>query len=901
MFRPTLLWFVLFPALPVLQAQTRPTVPPADYGKWESPGAAHLSPDGRWLAYGVNRVNEENELRLHDARKDSTRALPHATAAAFSADSRWLAWLIGVAPAEREKLQKEKKPIRTSLGLLDLSTGSLTTVEQVASFDFSPDGRYLAMRGYPGAADSVRRAANLLIRDLAGGTTATFGNVTGYAWADAGALLGFTVDTETGAGNGVQLLDPAAGRLRTLHSSTDRYRALAWRKHAADLAVLRARADKAFRDTTHAVHVWTGLATSKPVQQILLPDAAPAGLRIAETYGPTWSAGGDIVLLGLRLRDSAPDTTSKAPPDKLSDVQVWRAADVRIIPMQKSQEQSDLRRTLLAAWNLGTGKLVQAGSDLQGTVEILEDGRHAVERSSARYPFGAMFGRSRMDISLIDLRTGDRRIVIDSVRYFYGGSTTGRYLLYYRSGGYHLYDIRSGRQVALSPRPGASFANQEYDTPTDELPPWGVAGWSRDDSSVLVYDRFDLWRLDPAGGGTRLTNGAADSTIHRYVRLDREERGIDLTRPVILSLFGEFSKREGYARLSGGRVERLLFEDARLSRIIRADSAPVLAYTRERFDDPPDWFIGGATLRDARQVSALNPFYRDVAWGTAELIAFQSRAGRPLQGVLLYPANHDPSRRYPMIVYTYEILSRNLHGWQPPSERNYYSWAAWTQQGYFVLLPDIVYRAGDPGQSALDAVGPAVRTVLGRNLVDSARVGLIGHSWGGYQATYLPTQTDLFAAAVAGAPITNFLSFAGAIHWTPGIAEFDHWETGQARMGAPPWEAWEAHVRNSPAASITRLKTPMLMMFGDADGTVDWHQGIEFYNFARRAGRKDFILLVYPGEDHGLRKKENQVDYHRRILQWFGHYLKGEPAAGWMTEGVPWLERKKALERAGAK
>jgi dipeptidyl aminopeptidase/acylaminoacyl peptidase len=901
MFRSTLLWFVLFPAIPVLEAQTRPTVSPADYGKWESPGAAHLSPDGRWLAYGVNRVSEENELRLYDARKDSTRALPHATAAAFSADSRWLAWLIGVSPGEREKLQKEKKPIRTSLGLLDLSTGSLTTVEKISSFDFSPDGRFLAMRGYPGAADSARRAADLLIRDLAGGTTSTFGNVTGHAWADTGALLGFTVDTETRAGNGVQLLDLAAGRLRTLHSSTDRYRALAWRKHAADLAVLRARADQAFRDTTHAVHVWTGLATPRPEEKTLSPDAAPAGLRIAETYGPTWSAGGDILLLGLRLRDSARDTTAQASREKLSDVQVWRAADVRIMPMQKSQEQADLRRTLLAAWNLSTGKLVQAGSDLHGTIEILEDGRHAVERSSVRYPFGAMFGRSRMDISLIDLRTGDRRIVIDSVRYFYGGSTTGRYLLYYRSGGYHLYDIRSGRQVALSPGAGASFANQEYDTPTDELPPWGVAGWSRDDRSVLVYDRFDLWRLDPAGGGIRLTNGAADSTIHRYVRLDREERSIDLTRPVILSLFGEFSKREGYARLSGGREERLLFDDARVSRIMRADSAPVLAFTRERFDDPPDWFVGGPTLRDARQVSALNPFHAEVAWGKAELVGFESRAGRSLQGVLLYPANHDPSRRYPMIVYTYEILSRNLHGWQTPSERSYYSWAAWTQQGYFVLLPDIVYRAGDPGQSALDAVVPAVRTVLGRNLVDSARVGLIGHSWGGYQATYLPTQTDLFAAAVAGAPITNFLSFAGAIHWTPGIAEFDHWETGQARMGAPPWETWEAHVRNSPAASITRLKTPMLMMFGDADGTVDWHQGVEFYNFARRAGRKDFILLVYPGEDHGLRKKENQIDYHRRILQWFGHYLKGEPAAGWMKEGMPWLERKKALERAGGK
>ena len=151
---------------------------------------------------------------------------------------------------------------------------------------------------------------------------------------------------------------------------------------------------------------------------------------------------------------------------------------------------------------------------------------------------------------------------------------------------------------------------------------------------------------------------------------------------------------------------------------------------------------------------------------------------------------------------------------------------------------------------------------------------------------------------MAGAPITNFLSFAGAIHWTPGIAEFDHWETGQARMQVPPWEDVEAYLRNSPIARVQDLRTPLLMEVGDADGTVDWHQGLEFYNFARRAGNKDFVLLVYPGEDHGLRKKENQVDYHRRILQWFGHYLKGEPAPRWMTEGQGWLDRKAALDAA---
>jgi dipeptidyl aminopeptidase/acylaminoacyl peptidase len=273
-----------------------------------------------------------------------------------------------------------------------------------------------------------------------------------------------------------------------------------------------------------------------------------------------------------------------------------------------------------------------------------------------------------------------------------------------------------------------------------------------------------------------------------------------------------------------------------------------------------------------------------------------------LQAVLLYPAGYDATRTYPMIVYTYERLSDNVHNYVVPSERSYYNLNVFTANDYFVLLPDIVYRGRDPGISALEAVESAVQTVLDRGIVDPARVGLVGHSWGGYQATYLPTRTDIFAAAVACAPITNFLSFAGAIHWNPGIAEFDHWETGQARMGVPPWEDFDAYLRNSPIHEVDQLDTPMLMMFGDADGVVDWHQGIEFYNFARRAGVDDFVLLVYPGEDHGLRKKENQIDYHRRILEWFGHWLKDEPAPAWIAEGVTWLDRKKTLDRdAGRK
>ena len=200
-----------------------------------------------------------------------------------------------------------------------------------------------------------------------------------------------------------------------------------------------------------------------------------------------------------------------------------------------------------------------------------------------------------------------------------------------------------------------------------------------------------------------------------------------------------------------------------------------------------------------------------------------------------------------------------------------------------------------PGSSAVECIRPAVQTVVDTGMVNSDRVGLVGHSWGGYEAAYVPTQTDIFAASVSGAALTNFFSMFGTIHWNQGLPESGHFETGQARMDVPYWEDMETYVRESPVMGIMQLETPMLMAFGDNDGTVDWHQGIELYNYARRAG-KDLVMLVYDDENHSLRKKPNQIDYHHRVLDWFNHFLKGENAPNWITEGVSALDREQQLQ-----
>jgi hypothetical protein len=144
---------------------------------------------------------------------------------------------------------------------------------------------------------------------------------------------------------------------------------------------------------------------------------------------------------------------------------------------------------------------------------------------------------------------------------------------------------------------------------------------------------------------------------------------------------------------------------------------------------------------------------------------------------------------------------------------------------------------------------------------------------------------------VAGAPITNLVSNYGNHHWISGIAETDHIETGQQRMEVPIYEDLQAYIRNSAVYRAHVMKTPLMVMFGDNDGTVHWHQGVELYNIARRAGR-NVVLLQYGGEDHGLRKKANQIDYHHRIFEWFDHYLKGTPAVKWITHGERFIDRE---------
>jgi len=888
-----------------LAAQTKPVITPKDFGKWEQLGAARLAPRGDWVAFGVSRVNEENELRIRGGPRDTTIVVTYGVGPVFSADGKWVSYAIGVAPKERERLTKDKKPVRNSLEVRNLATGQVVAVSEISGSSFSPDGRFIAMTRY---AAEGKRTSDVLVQDLSNGRRLSFASVGEQSWADAGSLLALTIDTDGGLGNGVQLYDPGTGVVQVLESSTSQYRGLAWRAKSADLAVLRTVVDKAFKDTAHVLIAWSNVASPEQATHRLDPATAagfPVGMRIADYRRPTWARDGRMIYLGIRPRNAAADSVKKGD-EKVSDVEIWHPNDVRMLRAQMASEAQDLRATLLAAWRVADGKVVAIGTDLGETSTALEGGKYATEIDRKPYAWGQKFGRNDEDVWVVDLATGERKRILEKVRHYYGANPTGTKLSWSDGKDFWIIDVASGAKTNLTATLTASkkadFVNHDDDHPNNVAPVINPVGFARGGEAYLVNDTYDVWRIALDGtGGTRLSDGAKDRVVHRLLNFapgtaSPEDRAPDLSKPIYFTLSGKKTKQSGWARRgTDGNVERIVLADAAHGGLSRADSAPVYAYTRQRYDESPSLRMG-TDIATAKVMVATNAFMKDYAWSKVELFDFKSTIGVPLQAMLYYPANYDASKKYPMIVYTYELLTQGLHQYVVPRETDYYNTTVFTQNGYFVLMPDIVFRPREPGLGTQQSVDAAVKTVLARGMVDPAKVGHVGHSQGGYEAAFLGTHSKLFATTIVGSGITDMISFAGQLHWNGGSSEFDHWETGQFRMEVPPWEDFKAMIDNSPLATVQSMTTrSMLLEVGADDGTVDPRQGSLFYNYARRAG-KQVVMLMYPGEGHGLSKKENQLDYERRILQWFAHYLKGEAPAQWIVDGQKALDRKAMLD-----
>ncbi len=901
-----------------------------DYGRWKRINSADLSPDGQWMTYAYNPNEGDDTLFVKQLDAGKLYTIPRGASPSFSDDSHWVGYYV-TAPQRTGRGGRggrgETPPAPAGRGgrggsggprtfeLLNLATGDKWAAPNAQAFKFAKGSRQLAVHlAKASRADTTHNGSDLLLRDLATGDTRNIGNVGQYDFDDAGNLLAYTVDAADNLGNGLYLVDLAGGTTRTLDAASAEYAGLAWSDHGTDLAVLRGAKPEGMKQKANVLLAWTGVGAQTGAETTYDPATAadfPKGFVLSEFATPEWSDDGSRVLVGIKEQEKELPKSD----EPRANVDVWHYKDAEVQSVQIVRLQQELRATFASAVLVPSGKFVQLADSAMPTVQMADDGSWGVGRNDTTYRGEVAWGGSHADYYRVNTATGAHTLIADKLWRTMGTSPDSKWFLYLQNGRIYAYDARAGKSTEVDG--GMNFVNTDDDH-AYERPIWGLAGWSSDGRYVLVYDKYDLWRLslDGRGAPVNLTRGAgkAQQIQFRVVRLDLaggggrggrggrggfgggarvEDHGIDLSKPVTLSAYGEWTKKSGYWTLEPGQAPKpLIYEDRMIGQASKAEQADRVIFTEQTFQQFPDYWVSSTDFQSPRQVTDADPFLKEYAWGSKVLVDFTNSRGQKLQGTLTLPAGYQPGKKYPMLVYFYEILSNTHHAFSMPTFDDRPQMSTYASNGYLVFEPDVRYQIGAPGSSALDCVTSGVKKVIALGYADPAHIGLQGHSWGGYQSSYILTQTSMFAAVVTGAPPTDLVSFYDETYPGSGTLQQGITEVGQVRIGedVTPWNHTRLYEEQSALFNAPKITTPFMILQGTADNAVDWHQGLELYAAAKRLG-KQVIFLSYPGEPHHLAKKENQIDFQIRMKQFFDHYLKGTPMPEWMKDGVPQVHK----------
>ena len=749
----------------------------------------------------------------------------------------------------------------------------------------------------------------LVVLNIETGAEHTYGDVVSYTVADAGTGLAYVASTEDEGGDGIYLVDPESGDRAAVLEGEGHYEQAAFDESGERLAFLSNMGEWELDQPSFALYRSDG----GPAEKVADHETAgvPAGWWISEHGSVSISEDGGRVFFGTAPRPE-PEPDEEPLDDDRVTLDVWNWRDPYLQPMQLVQANRERNRSYLAVVHQGRDGVVQLGTASVPDVSRTETGMSDYVLATSDMPHRQKIswdGRYE-DAYAVDVLTGEPRVIVEGVRGFGGASLSP-------DGGYAYWWDETTRDWKAAPMDGSAPARSltghlpvaffnELDDHPQGPPPYGAPLWVEGDAAMLVPDRNDIWRVDPSGEGAavRLTDGRGTDLRYRVQRLSGggggnffafggggggAGEGIE-EGDVLFSVFDMGTKASGYARGRtdrAGPLEALVMGDARYGSPAEAEDADQLVWTRQTFVEFPDLWVGDANFGNGRKVSDANPQQDEYRWGSAELVHWMSNDRTPLDGILITPDGFDPSRQYPLMVYFYERMSDGLHTYAAPvPNRASVRFSFYASRGYVVFIPDIPYEIGYPGESALDAVVPGVQALIAQGFIDPDRVGVQGHSWGGYQIAYMITKTNVFAAAEAGAPVSNMTSAYGGIRWQSGMSRMFQYERTQSRIGGTLWDERDRYVHNSPLFFADKIRTPLLMLHNDEDGAVPWYQGIEMFVAMRRLGLPVF-MLNYNGEGHGLGRRANQEDWAIRMQQFFDHYLIDAPAPRWMEEGVP--------------
>ena len=882
---------------PLAYSQEKKALSLDDYPQWNSIRNAEISPNGQWMTYSYVPNEGDSRLFIRKIDGDTVHSVINGKRVDFSLDNQWVAYLTDLPNDEAEKLKKQNKPIVSTLELYNLQSGAVVKIENTSSFSFSKSSNYLAIHKNPADRKAEHKGSDLILKDLRGNQTLNIGNVESYAFNESGELFSYVVDADGDNGNGLYLVD--LGNLRTwsLHTGEFTYSQMSWNETGNQVAVLfgKKQDGKVEQDNTL---FWAGALssgmTSLTSSNTYSPEGDsnfPSGMVISEYRGLNWNETGSQLFLGIKAQQKE----LKKEDELKANVDVWHWKDEQVQSQQMIRAGRDRRSTYLSVLNLGNKAFFQLETDEMPSVSYSDKSKWAVGQEDVKYRGDVTIPGNYDDVYAIDTQTGQKSLIAERVYWKMGISPNGKWTTYSRNGEIMAYNFENGQTTNLTARTGTSFENEDYDTPT-EKPSYGVGGWSADGNWVILNNEFDLWAISlNSDKFENLTQGlgASESIQFRLMQLDPEAETFDLKQDLLLSAYGEWTKKSGYYQVRMGKKPQVLrYEDRMIGRPSKAKQADRVIFTEQTFIDFPDYYVSDLSFKNPKKVTDANPQQSEYKWGRRVLVDYTDKRGHKLQATLALPADYEEGKKYPMVIYFYEKMSQRHHQYSMPTYDDRPHMSTYASNGYLVLMPDIIYDEGLPGSSALDDVTSAAQKVINLGYADPERIGLQGHSWGGYESSFIVTQTDMFACVVTGAPLTNLISMYNIIYKASGSFNGPILEWSQGRMGVSPYENFDLYVSQSPIHHAQNINTPFLILHGTADGAVDWNQGLEFYSTARRLG-KEVILLSYPDEPHHLGKEENQKDFQVRMKQYFDHHLKGAPAPLWMTHGVDHLDKKR--------
>lgn len=805
----------------------------------------------------------------------------------------WLAYLKEAKPEPAKA--EEKKP--------DETAGEEAKPEEDLAFDAQAP-----RRGAPTASAAAPKkefGTDLVLRDLAAGTERVLAHALDLSFARDGKALLYTVSSKTETDNGLYAVTPGdTAAPAALLAGKGKYTKLTWDREQTQAVLLSDRDDAAAKPAKVKAYLWSrGAATATVVAPA--ESAGPvAGLALSDKGSLAFSRDGKKLYLSAAPPPKPAPKPEQTPADEEKvSADLWRWNDDLVQPMQKVRAAQERNRTYRGVLDLATKRYTQLADATLATVTLSDDGTRVLGSDDRAYRKMIDYDGRYADTYLVDATTGARRPVLKQQRSEGGPaqwSPDGKWTAYYHDKHWHALHTADGTTRNLTAALRVGFHNEENDLPA---PPsaYGSAGWTKDSQSLLVYDRYDVWQVFPDGRPAKNLTAGHGRTARIALRVQRtepvdeddDERGLDPAKPLMLRGESEETRASGFFKTdftAKAAPQRLLWDDKNFRYLGRAQEADVLLVTASRFDAFPDVHTTDAAFGKLERVTDGASQQKPFLWGSSELVNFKGPGGKPLQAGLYKPAHFDPQKKYPLIVYIYERLSQNVNEFVVPRPSQNINFSLYTSNGYLVMTPDIAYKTGQPGQSALKCVMAALDVVVKQGFVDENAIGIQGHSWGGYQIAYMVTQTNRFRAAEAGAPVGNMTSAYSGIRWGSGLPRQFQYEKTQSRLGRTLQEAPQLFIENSPVFQIEKVRTPLLLLHNDNDDAVPWQQGIELFLALRRHGKPAW-LWTYNGEFHGLRRRADQKDYAKRMNQFFDHFLKGAPAPEWMEKGIPYIEK----------